>query len=86
MVTVRISSKGKIAIPKAIREEVGLEEGTELAIEIAGQDLIMRKVPSGSWRRWRGVLKGTNALEELEREHREEIERDVERARKSEGP
>ncbi|MBI1748265.1 MAG: AbrB/MazE/SpoVT family DNA-binding domain-containing protein [Acidobacteria bacterium] len=85
MVTVRISSKGQIAIPKSIRDKVGLEEGTALAIVVRNQDLVMRKVPSGSWRRWRGALKGTNVLEDLEREHREEINQDEEHARKAQG-
>ena len=77
MVTVRVSSKGQIASPKAIREQVGLKEGAELAISVRGRDVIPRKVVDGSWRRWRGVLKSTYALQEHEREPREEIERDA---------
>ena len=77
MLTAKVSSKGQVAIPKAIREQIGLQEGSELAISVQGRDLILRKVPAGSWRRWRGVLKGSGALQEHEREHREEIERDA---------
>ena len=78
MITVRVSSKGQIAIPKAIREQVGLDTGTELAIEIKGQELVIKKIPRHSWRRWRGVLKGSDALQEHEQEHREELKKDAE--------
>jgi len=76
MMTVRVSANGEIAIPKSVREQIGLEEGAELAIAVEGQDLVIRKVVGGSWRRWRGVLKGTNALQAHEQEHREELKRD----------
>jgi AbrB family looped-hinge helix DNA binding protein len=76
MVTARISSKGQIAIPKSIREQAGLKEGTELAISVENRAVMLRKVADTSWRRWRGALKGTGAIEELEQEHRREVERD----------
>ena len=81
MIIVRVSSKGQIAIPKTIREQIGLTEGTDLAISVENQDLIMRKVSIGSWRRWRGVLKGSGALQEHEQEHREELRRDAQSPR-----
>jgi predicted DNA-binding antitoxin AbrB/MazE fold protein len=34
------------------------------------------KTDKEDWRKWRGILAGTNALQDLEREHREEVERD----------
>ena len=73
MITVRVSANGEIAIPKSAREPIGLEEGAELAIDVEGQYLVIRKVAGGSWRRWRGVLKGTNARQAHEQEHREEL-------------
>jgi len=35
------------------------------------------KAPPTDWRRWGGVLKGTNALQELEEEHRQETEKEI---------
>jgi AbrB family looped-hinge helix DNA binding protein len=76
MVTVKISSKGQIAIPKEIRKQLRLKEGSEIALEVHEKELVMRKVRAKSWRRWRGVLKGTGMLQDLEREHREELQKD----------
>ncbi len=41
--TTRITSKGQVTIPKAIRERYGLEEGDYLVLEPRGEDLIIRK-------------------------------------------
>ncbi len=41
--TTRITSKGQVTIPKAIRERYGLEEGDYLVLEPKGEDLVMRK-------------------------------------------
>jgi AbrB family looped-hinge helix DNA binding protein len=42
--TTRISSKGQIAIPKPIREQLDLREGTEVSLEIRGHLLILKPV------------------------------------------
>ena len=34
------------------------------------------KTDKDDWLKWRGILEGTTALQDLEREHREEVERD----------
>lgn len=73
MKTLKISSKVQVVIPKMIRSRLGLKEGAELSVVNQGQNLTMRKVSSTSWRRWRGTLKGTNALQE----HEQEVERDA---------
>jgi len=73
MLTVQLSTKGQVVIPKEIREKLDLHEGDLLSVEIEGEALILRKVREGSWRRWRGILKGTSALWEHEREHGEEV-------------
>jgi antitoxin PrlF len=41
--TTRITSKGQVTIPKAIRERYGLEEGDYLVLEPRGEDLVVRK-------------------------------------------
>lgn len=41
--TTRITSKGQVTIPKAIRELYGLEEGDYLVLEPRGEDLVVRK-------------------------------------------
>lgn len=41
--TTKITSKGQVTIPKAIRERYGLVEGDYLILEPKGEDLIVRK-------------------------------------------
>ena len=82
MVTTRISQRGQVVIPKPIRDRLGLEQGQVLEVTELDGAIMLRPHRRGSgppgkdWRRWRGVLAGTGALQELEAEHRREIERD----------
>lgn len=70
MTKATVSSKGQIAIPKAVRERLNLKAGTELQIDVKGQTLIMKRVVSKfpHWSTMRGMVKTgpplTKALEE----------------------
>jgi AbrB family looped-hinge helix DNA binding protein len=70
MTKATVSSKGQIAIPKAVRERLNLKPGTELEIDVQGQTLVMKRVVSKfpNWRTMRGMIKDgpslTKALEE----------------------
>jgi AbrB family looped-hinge helix DNA binding protein len=75
MITAKVSSKGQIAVPAEIREKVGLKEGSEVVLEIRGEEIVMRRIRAASWRRLRGMLKNTSALQRLEQEHLEEIDK-----------
>jgi AbrB family looped-hinge helix DNA binding protein len=41
-----ISSKGQVAIPALIREEMGLEEGSKILFLVADDTLLIKKVTS----------------------------------------
>lgn len=41
--STRITSKGQVTIPKALREMYGLEEGDYLVLEPRGDDLILQR-------------------------------------------
>ena len=73
MTTVQLSTKGQIVIPKEFREQLHLNEGDLLSVEVSGESLVFSKVKEGNWRRWRGTLRGTSSLQEHEREHKEEV-------------
>lgn len=81
MLTTRVSERGQVVIPKSIRERLGIERGQVLEVEEDHGTIRLRPrrskaaPPAGDWRKWRGVLKGSRALQELEAEHRWEIER-----------
>ena len=82
MPTTRVSERGQVVIPKSIRERLAIERGQVLDVQEAEGAIVMRprrrfdSPPTGAWRNWRGVLKGSGALQDLEAEHRREIERD----------
>jgi AbrB family looped-hinge helix DNA binding protein len=74
---VRVSSKGQIVIPKAIRQQLGIAQGDACEVEVREGEMVLRPVRrSGDWRRWQGLLRGTTALEEHLDEHRREVEGD----------
>ena len=42
---MRVTEKGQVTIPKELRDELGITEGTEVVFEHAGDALVLRKVP-----------------------------------------
>jgi len=44
-----ISSRGQIAIPSSIREQLGLQEGTKMVFTLKDDVVLMKKVESMSW-------------------------------------
>lgn len=80
MSVVTVSSKGQIVLPKELREELEIRAGDSLEIQREGDGFHLRRLASASppadWRAWRGVLAGSEALEEHLGEHRDEIERE----------
>lgn len=43
--TIRVSEKGQIVIPKRVRDEIGIETGDELTLNLADGKIILRKKP-----------------------------------------
>jgi len=79
MIKATISSKGQIAIPKAVRERLNLKIGTEISIDVQGESLVMKRLVRDfpNWRTMQGMVRGGQSLTQaLEAEHRAEIARD----------
>ncbi len=79
MIKATISSKGQIAIPKAVRDKLNLKTGTEISIDVQGEALVMKRlVPNlPDWRTMQGMVRaGESLTRALEAEHRAEIARD----------
>ena len=82
MTTTRVSERGQVVIPKSIRERLGIQRGQVLEVTELEGAILMRPQKGrpasapGRWEDWRGVLAGSGALQDLEAEHRREIERD----------
>ncbi len=64
MIKTTMSSKGQIAIPKALRERLNLKAGTQLAIDVHGEALILKRVVSEfpDWRTMEGMAQGGESL------------------------
>ena len=66
-----VSSKGQVVIPAEVREKLGIEVGTRIAVRIEKDHLILEPINEDYIRRLRGSLKGPDSLVEArEREHR----------------
>ena len=72
METVKVSSKGQIAIPKQIRETLNITEGSRLNLEIRGQDIVLSKEPA--WKKLQGA--GGDLMEAFRAFRKEERERE----------
>ena len=72
MITATISSKGQIAIPKAVRDRLNLKAGTEVMIDVQGESLVMKRVVREfpEWETMRGMSKGTESLTKALEEER----------------
>ena len=41
---ITVKSRGRIVIPRDIRERLGISEGTEMEVEVEGDKMILRRV------------------------------------------
>ena len=73
---MRVSSRGQIAIPREIRDKLGLSQGSDMVVRIQGDTVVLRKAPKDSSRKWAGRFAGAGLTEELAASRRGEIARD----------
>ncbi len=57
VVSVKMSSKNQIVVPKAAREALGLVPGDRLAVSVDGETVTMEKLPPDEEDRLRGLLR-----------------------------
>ncbi len=55
-----VTSKGQITLPKAVRDELGLQPGSQVDFEIEepGRVVMRKRIPPETFKRWRGYLRG----------------------------
>lgn len=72
MTKATISSKGQIAIPKAVRERLNLKAGTQISIEVQGESMVMKRLVRNypDWRTMRGMVRGGPSLTQALMEER----------------
>jgi AbrB family looped-hinge helix DNA binding protein len=71
---VTVSSKGQIAIPKAVRDALNLSEGDRLSIELQGQKIILSK--ESGWKKLEGAATGTDLIKAFAAHKKRERERE----------
>jgi AbrB family looped-hinge helix DNA binding protein len=74
MEQVTVSSNGRIAIPKAVRELMNLSEGAKLTIEVRGQEIVLSKEPT--WKKLHGAAAGSDLVAAFALHKKEERERE----------
>ena len=74
METVTVSSKGQIAIPKEIRKNLNLGQGTKLTVEVHGQKIVLSK--EASWKELRGLVKDPHLMQKFAEFRKRERERE----------
>ncbi|HUE21442.1 MAG TPA: AbrB/MazE/SpoVT family DNA-binding domain-containing protein [Bryobacteraceae bacterium] len=60
MEQVTASSKGQIAIPKAVRELLNQSGGSKLTVEVRGHEIVLSKEPA--WKKLHGAAAGVDLL------------------------
>jgi AbrB family looped-hinge helix DNA binding protein len=80
MLKARVSSRGQLALPKEVRDQLGLGEGASLTVRVEGDEVILRKAVTGNWREWEGRFIGSDLLGDLARNRRKELTRDRKRS------
>jgi AbrB family looped-hinge helix DNA binding protein len=78
METITVSSKGQIAIPKAIRDTLNLRNGTKLTLEVQGQRIVLSKEPA--WKRLRGAAAGSGLVKGFAAYKKQERQREDSRS------
>lgn len=74
---VKLSSKGQLIIPKAIRQALKLQTGTQFSIRLSEGKLILEPLTATPISKLYGKYAGDDFLAALEAEHRQEVANDA---------
>ena len=69
----KLSSKGQVVIPKAVRQALGLRSGTRLQVRLDEGRIILERVDRAPIDILYGKYANADLLADLEVEHRQEI-------------
>jgi AbrB family looped-hinge helix DNA binding protein len=72
--TVIFGAKGQVVIPRRLRQEFGIEEGTRAVVYEENGVIVLKPITSGFIKRLRGSLKGTGVLEAMREDRKREKE------------
>ncbi len=72
----KVSSKGQVVVPKKIRKKMGIKSGAFLEFRQIDAKRLEVTVIKDLIKELEGIFEGSGMLQELEKEHSEEIKRD----------
>ena len=76
MMDTRVTSKGQIVIPAALRHKYGIKEVTRIIVTDNGDLITLKLITEPYLRSLRGSLKGKGILKALVEERRKDRERE----------
>jgi len=69
---VTFTVKGQVVIPRRLRKEFDIEEGTKAAVSATPEGILLRPITRAYIRSLRGSLKGSKALQVLMEDRKRE--------------
>ena len=70
--TVNFGTKGQVVIPRRLRKEFEIEEGTRATVVATPEGILLKPITRAYIKSLRGSLKGTKAMETFMAERRRE--------------
>jgi AbrB family looped-hinge helix DNA binding protein len=74
METVNFGTKGQVVIPRRLRREFEIEEGTRASVTSTPEGILLKPITRAYIKSLRGSLKGTKAMETFMAERKRERE------------
>jgi antitoxin PrlF len=74
---VKLSSKGQLVIPKAVRQALGLRQGTQFHVQLSEGKIILEPMGPSPAEALHGKYPEADFLADLEAEHRQEVRDDA---------
>ncbi len=65
-IETKLLDKGRITIPKSIRDALGLKEKDSVILEITGRHVVIKPKRATTVAKTRGIIKTTVKIEEIE--------------------
>ncbi len=72
--TVNFGAKGQVVIPRRLRKEFEIEEGTKAQVYVENGNIVLKPITSKFIKSLRGSLKGTKAMDVFMAERKRERE------------
>lgn len=72
--TIRFTDKGRVVIPRWLRMELDIGEGTRVLVYQQGDTIVLKPITPRHIRNLRGTLKGTGVMKSLINDRKRERE------------